>query len=93
MQVNTNSINAQFDWLSNSSSNVANINTDGYKAIDTVLSNQGKDIIANSSRSKQGVSLVKELSDQNLISIGVEANVKAINTQNKILGTLLDMLV
>ncbi len=92
MQVNVNSINAQLDWLGNNSNNIANINTDGYKATDTVLNSEGKDITAISTKSDRGTNLVKDLSDQSLISTGVKANVEAINTENKILGTLLDML-
>jgi len=92
MQVNINSINAQFDWLANNSSNIANINTDGYKTIDTAINNEGKDVVANSSRSEQGTNLTKEMGEESLISTGVEANVEAINTENKTLGTLLDML-
>jgi len=92
MQVNVNSINAQFDWMANSSSNVANVNTSDYQAIDTTISSEGKDVSANSSRSDSGTNLAKEITDQSVISTGVEANVKAIDTQNQIYGTLLDML-
>ncbi len=92
MQVNVNSINAQLDWLGNNSNNIANINTDGYKATNTVLNSEGKDMTAISTKSDHGTNLVKDLSDQSLISTGVKANVEAINTENKILGTLLDML-
>lgn len=92
MQVNINSINAQFDWMANNSNNVANINTDGYKAIDTTIDSSLGGVVANSDISKQDTDLTKELTDQTMITNAVKANAQALNTENKIVGTLLDML-
>ncbi len=93
MQVNINSINAHFDWMANSANNIANVNTDGYKSIDTTLSSDNGNIQAKSSSSDNGVNLAKELVDQVPMSAGVEANVKAIETQEKMIGSVIDMLV
>ncbi len=92
MQVNVNSINAHMDWMSNNANNIANVNTDGYNAIDTTLDDANANIVASSSRSENGTNLAKDLTEQIPISAGVEANVKAIETQDKIVGSLLDML-
>ena len=92
MQVNINSINAQFDWMANNSNNIANINTNGYKAIDTTIDSSSGGVVANTAISKDGTDLTKELTDQTLISTGVQANTEAVKTQDDMVGSLLDML-
>ncbi len=93
MQVNVNSIVAHADWMANNSNNIANIDTQGYKASDTVLQNDGAGISASSSKSESRTNLTKEITDQISISKGIEANVAVIKTENKILGSLLDILI
>ncbi len=93
MTSNINSLNAHSNWMANSAENVANINTKNYHAIDTVINDQGIDNIkANSSRGNNPTSLSKETTDQIVDSTGFDAQVKAIKTQDDIVGTLLNML-
>jgi flagellar hook protein FlgE len=93
MQVNVSSIRAHSDFLANSANNIANINTNDFEATETTLDNENGEVIAQSSKTQNGTDLAKELTDQISISDGIEANVQAINTQDKMVGSLLDLTV
>lgn len=93
MQVNINSMNAYNDWLSNNSSNIANVNTHDYKAIDTNIINIGADINTVSIKSNTGTDLTKEITDQISIVNGFKADVAAVKTQDQMIGSLLNIFV
>lgn len=92
MQVNVSSMNAYNDWLSNNSNNIANANTQDYKATNTNITNIGGDVNAISSKSSEGTDLTKELTDQMSISNGFKADVVAVKTQDQMVGSLLNLL-
>ena len=92
MQVNLSSMRAYEDWLSNNSNNIANMNTQDYKATDTTLTNRGGSVTAHTTQSAHGVDLTKEITDQIVIKGGFQADVAAIKTQDEMIGSVLDLL-
>ncbi len=91
---NVNSLYAHNNWMTNSANNVANINTQDYKATNTVLnSNNSNGVVASASKSDNPTNLAKETTDQMSASTGFDAQVKAIKTQEDLIGNLLNMLV
>ncbi|AFL68803.1 flagellar basal body rod C-terminal domain-containing protein [Sulfurospirillum barnesii] len=91
MQVNANAMMAMSNWMGNNAHNVANVNTDEFKATQTTLSNQSGSVVAQSRATQSGTDLANELSEQVVIEASFEANTKPIQTQNEMLGSLLDM--
>ncbi|MDX1808071.1 MAG: flagellar basal body rod C-terminal domain-containing protein [Sulfurospirillaceae bacterium] len=92
MQVNVSSMNAYNDWLSNNSNNIANVNTQDYKATNTNITNIKGDVNAVSTKSSSGTDLTKELTDQISITTGFKADLKAVKTQDQMLGSILNLL-
>ncbi|WP_331775871.1 flagellar basal body rod C-terminal domain-containing protein [Sulfurospirillum sp. 1612] len=92
MQVNLSSMRTYEDWLSNNSNNIANVNTQDYKAIETTLKNSADSVTAHASNGDNGVDLAKEITDQIVIKNGFQANVSAIKTQDEMIGSVLDLL-
>jgi len=93
MQVNVSSIRAHTDFLANNANNVANVNTNDFEATETTLDNENGEVVAQSSQTQNGTDLAKETTDQISIAHGIEANVEAIKTQDKAIGSLLDLTV
>ncbi len=94
MQANISSLNAHNNWMTNGANNIANLNSKNYKATDTTLKDNGQNnISASSSKSDFGTNLSKELTDQIQITSGFNANVQAIKTQEKTVGSILNILV
>ena len=91
MNINATSMTAVSNWMNNSAQNVANVNTEEYKATQTTISNQDTAVVAQSSKSTNGTDLATEFTDQIAIEKSFEANVDTIKTQDTMLGTLLDM--
>jgi len=79
--------------------NVANVNSDGFAPTRTTLQENGDGVKAafsqqsNDSTSKSQTDLTKELTDQVSIEKTVGANVSAIQTQDAMFGSLLDIKV
>ncbi len=93
MVSNVNSINAYSTWMSNSANNVANINTKDYNATDTtMIQNDSNSVVASSSKSSTSTNLAKETTDQMVASTGFDAQVKAVKTQEELIGGLINML-
>jgi flagellar hook protein FlgE len=93
MQVNISSIGAHTNFLANNANNIANINTNDFEATETTLDNENGEVVAKSSQTQNGTDLAKEITDQISITKGIEANVQAINTQDKMIGSLLDLMI
>lgn len=91
MQINATAMTAMSSWLNNSANNVANVNTQDYKAVQTTITNQNNAVMAQSSTSKNGTDLATEMTDQIALEAGFEANTKPIKAQDEMLGSLLDM--
>lgn len=88
---NLSSMNASFTLLNNSVNNIANINTENYKRIDTHIVNDNGNVKAISSKSDRGNLLIQDLIDQKLARFAFEFNTKIIQTKNEIDNTLLDI--
>jgi len=88
MQVNVNSMQAHQAWMNQSANNVANINTESFDANRTVIK---EDLVSISESTKKATDLVKEMSDQIVISGGFDAQASVVRTHDEILGTLIDM--
>ncbi len=93
MQVNVSSIQAHTNFLVNNANNIANINTSDFKATDTTLGNENGGVVAQSAKTNHGTDLAKELTDQISIKDGIKANVEAVKTQDKVIGSLLDLTI
>ena len=91
MQVNANAMNAMSTWMNNSANNVANVNTQTYKATQTTLSEEANSVVANSSTTENNTDLTTEFPDQIALEAGFEANTKPIQTEDEMIGSLLDM--
>jgi len=97
---NVSSIGAHQTFMNNNAQNVANVNSDGYIPKSTTLNESANGGVAasttqvtdNGSTTSQ-TDLAKEMSDQVVISRGVEANVAAIRTQDEMIGSLLDIKI
>jgi hypothetical protein len=84
--------------MNNSAANVANVNTDNYVPRNTTV-NETKDggtkadttLATDNGSAQSQTNLTKELTDQMMIQNINEANVKAIQTQNNVMGSLLDI--
>jgi flagellar hook protein FlgE len=94
MQVNSSSMTAYTNWMSNNSNNVANINTEGFKATSTTMQNTaGGNVQAVASASNSSTDLARESTDQIAITTGVDAIAKAIKTQDEMIGSLIDLSI
>ncbi len=94
MQVNASSMMAYDNWMSSNSNNVANVNTQDFKATSTTLQNPVEGSVqATFSTSDSGTNLAKEMTEQINIEKGFEADTKAIKAQDEMLGSLLDLSI
>lgn len=91
MQINATAMTAMSNWMNNSAHNVANVNTDNYKATQTTITNQNDAVVAQSSQTNNSTDLSTEFTDQIAIDKSFKANADVIKTQNEMLGSLLDM--
>ena len=91
MQMNATAMTAMSNWMNNSAHNVANVNTDNYKATQTTITNQNDAVVAQSSQTNNSTELATEFTDQIGIDKSFKANADVIKTQNEMLGSLLDM--
>lgn len=91
MQINATAMTAMSNWMNNSAHNVANTNTDNYKATQTTITNQNDAVVAQSSQTNNSTDLATEFTDQIAMDKSLNANVDVIKTQNEMLGSLLDM--
>jgi len=95
---NVSSILSNQTYMNNDAGNVANVNTDRYVPRDTVVreaDNKGSTTAVTTRATDNGseksqTNLVKEITDQITIENVTAANVEAIKTQDKMLGSLLD---
>ena len=98
ISANVSSIQANQTFMNNNANNIANVNSDGFVPTQTTISDAGGSVQANSSLAtdngseKSQTNLTKELTDQIVIENVNEVNVKAIQTQDKMLGSLLDII-
>jgi len=96
---NVSSILSHQTFMNNDANNVANVNTDRYVPQDTVIKeadNKGSTTAVTTQATDNGsqksqTNLVKEITDQITIENVTAANVEAIRTQDKMLGSLLDL--
>lgn len=92
MQVNSSSMVAHQQWANTNAHNIANANTEGFNRRDTVLSEAAPEGVEASSRATQAKSdLSTDITDQIAFQRGHEVNKPAIQTQNRMLGTLLNI--
>ncbi|WP_456389546.1 flagellar basal body rod C-terminal domain-containing protein [Hydrogenimonas sp.] len=88
ISTNVASMQSHTAWMSQNAHNIANVNTEGFHADNTVMDNGPKAIIESTDKP---VDLAKELPEQTVISDGFATQVSAIRTQNEMIGTLLDL--
>lgn len=96
---NVSSIVSHQTYMNNDAANVANVNTDRYIPQNTVIKeadNKGATTAVTARATDNGseksqTNLVKEITDQITIENVTAANVEAIKTQDKMLGSLLDL--
>lgn len=99
MNISTNisSIQAHQTMVNTNANNIANVNTDGFIPKDTKMSNNGESVTANARQAddngslKSQTDLNKEIPDQIIAQDATAVNVTAIQTQDEMLGSLLDI--
>ncbi len=88
------SMNAHALWNNNSASNIANLNSTDYKAIDTNLQeNASSDgTVATTVRTSEGADIAQEMAVEQIPSQrGYDANAVVIKSDDEMQKTLLDM--
>ncbi|MDP1784308.1 MAG: hypothetical protein Q8K81_02655 [Sulfuricurvum sp.] len=95
---NVSSILSHQSYMNSDANNVANVNTDRYVAQNTVIEEAGRSSTkavttraTDMGSEKSQTNLTKEITDQITIEKVTEANVQAIRTQDRMLGSLLDL--
>jgi len=94
---NLSSIIAHQTMMNVSANNLANVNTDGFRSVDTNISSSGNSVEANtrlnddSGSKKSQTDVSKELTDQIVAQDVTEVNITALKTQDEMLGSLLDI--
>lgn len=95
---NVSSILSHQTYMNNDANNVANVNTDRYVPQNTTIQEATKDSTqavtsraADNGSERSQTDLTKEITDQMTIENVTVANVKAIQTQNEMMGSLLDI--
>ena len=94
---NISSISSHQTMMNTSANNVANVNTDGFRPSDTKISSNSESTKAdtrlsdNTGSKKSQTDLAKELTDQIIAQDATAVNVSAIETQDQMLGSLLDI--
>ena len=94
---NTSSIQAHTTMLNTTANNIANVNTSGFKPEDTRITENKNSVSAynvkaddTGSKTSQ-TDLTKEIPDQIIAQDATAVNVTAIQTQDEMFGTLLDI--
>lgn len=94
---NISSIQSHQSMMNVSANNVANVNTDGFIPSGTRMSSSENSVSANSRMAddngslKSQTDLAKEIPDQIVAQDATTLNVKALKTQDEMLGSLLDI--
>ena len=88
ISTNLDAMAAHTAWMNANANNVANVNTENYDASRTVL-DAGPTAVGKPTG--QATNLSREIPEQIVISGGFSAQVTTIETQDAMLGTLLDM--
>ncbi len=95
--------------LSNSAGNIANVNTDGYKEMVATIKDDSAGLpqvcLKTSGapgallqeggvvRESSNVDLAQEIPQMMISQAGYESNIKALETQNKVLKSTVDMMI
>jgi len=94
---NISALQSQQQLLNTSANNIANVNTNGFKPVDTIISNSAgsptpHSRLADDNGSKRSqTDLSKEITTQIVAQDASALNVEAIKAQDELLGTLLDI--
>ena len=82
------SLNAHQTLMDINANNIANVNTQNFKASEAHIENN---LEVSSNKTNSGTNLKKEIVDQIVIKDGFKAQVSAIKTQDEMTKTLLDI--
>jgi flagellar hook protein FlgE len=85
---NVKSIQAHQTLMDINANNVANVNTDDFKATDAKIVDK---LEISAYQTNDGTDLTKELTDQIAIEDGFKAQIPAIKTEDEMTKTLLDI--
>jgi len=88
INTNVNSLLAHQTLMDINANNVANVNTEDFKATDAKIVDK---LEISASLGDTGTNLTKELTDQIVIEDGFKAQIPAIKTQDEMTKTLLDI--
>ena len=98
ISANLSSMQANQTFMNNNANNIANVNTDGFIPKETVITNPEDGVLQANSKAatdtgsaQSQTDLSKELTDQITIEAVNDVNIKTIQTQNDMLGSLLDI--
>ncbi|MCD8554811.1 flagellar basal body rod C-terminal domain-containing protein [Seleniivibrio sp.] len=83
-----NGMNTQVDALDRTANNVANINTPGYKTVETAAADENMDKV---DIQWSGVDAGKEMTDMLVEKRAFQFNVAALKAQDEMLGTVIDL--
>ena len=94
---NISSIQAHQSMMNTNANNVANVNTDHFVPSDTRMSSNNSSVTANTrmtdnnGSTKSQTDLAKEIPNQIIVQGATATNVTSIQTQDEMLGSLLDI--
>ncbi|MGE4268264.1 MAG: flagellar basal body rod C-terminal domain-containing protein [Deferribacterales bacterium] len=83
-----NGMKTQVDALDKTANNVANINTPGYKTVETAAADENMDKV---DIQWSGVDAGKEMTDMLVEKRAFQFNVAALKAQDEMLGTVIDL--
>ncbi|WP_456479422.1 flagellar basal body protein [Nautilia sp.] len=88
INTNVNALQAHQSLMDINANNVANVNTEDFKATDAEIVDK---LEISADIADSGMDLTKELTDQIVIGNGFKAQIPAIKTQDEMTKTLLDI--
>lgn len=94
---NISSIQSHQTMMNTNANNIANVNTDRFVPSDTRMTSNGTSVSPNTRKAddngslRSQTNLAKEIPNQIIAQNATAANISAIKTQDKMLGSLLDI--
>ncbi len=95
LSVSTSGLNVAQTYMNAGAHNIANANTEGFRPQQVVSSenapSQGAKVDAVKFSNNEGVNLADELTDMKSNEKVYEANAKVVQTQNNMMGSIIDV--
>jgi len=88
MYINSTSMQSHQMLMNINANNIANVNNDDYNATEGRI---GNDLVVSNTKTEQSTDITKEITNQISIENGFELQTSIIQTQEAMIGTLLNL--